>query len=252
MQPQFLEELEKKMDYKFKDPQLLLTALTHKSYAYQYGVESYERLEFLGDAILGFIIAQELYMDEKFPEGMSTRIRAALVCEDTLAELSREININKYARLGTSAECGGERNRKSILADMFEAHVAALYLEAGLEKTRDYVRKVYGGRIQEVITNGKFVDTDYKSRLQEKLQSKYGNVVYEVLALNGPVHNCEFTIAAVINKCRIGIGVSHSKKQAQQNAAKEALDKIKVIEERFKAEGIVPDPHTIVEELTNK
>lgn len=244
-----LEELEKTMGYTFKDSRLLKTALTHKSYAHQYGVESYERLEFLGDAILGLIIAQELYLDEKFPEGMSTRIRAALVCEDTLAELSREIKINQYARLGTSAECGGERNRKSILADMFEAHIAALYLEAGFEKTREYVLRSYGGRIKDVITNGHFVDVDYKSRLQEKLQSKYGNVVYEVVSVNGPVHNCEFTIAAAINGRRIGIGVSNSKKQAQQNAAHEALERIKVIEGRLLAEHITPEPKTILEEL---
>lgn len=249
MKTHSLDELEKTMGYTFKDRHLLKTALTHKSYAHQYGVESYERLEFLGDAILGLIIAQELYLDEKFPEGMSTRIRAALVCEDTLAELSREIKINLYARLGTSAECSGERNRKSILADMFEAHIAALYLEAGFEKTREYVLKSYGGRIKDVITNGHFVDMDYKSRLQEKLQSKYGNVIYEVLSVNGPVHNCEFTVAAVINDKKIGVGVSNSKKQAQQNAARQALDKIKVIEDALAAEKISPEPQKILEEL---
>lgn len=249
MHKQAIGELEDLMKYKFKNPELLRTALTHKSYAHQYGAESYERLEFLGDAILGFIIAQELYIDEKFPEGMSTRIRAALVCEDTLAELSRELHINKYARLGTSAECGGERNRKSILADMFEAHVAALYLDAGLEETRKYVLRVYGNRINSVITNGNFIDNDYKSRLQEKLQSKYGNVVYEVVSLNGPVHNCEFTMAAVINGRRIGTGVSNSKKHAQQYAAREALEKIKLIEEKLESEGKAADSQSILEEL---
>lgn len=249
MKKQSLSELEARMNYNFKNPELLRTALTHKSYAHQYGVESYERLEFLGDAILGFIIAQELYLNEKFPEGLSTRIRAALVCEDALAELAREININKYARLGTSAECGGERNRKSILADMFEAHIAALYLDAGLEETRKYVISVYGSRINTVITDGNFVDTDYKSRLQEKIQSKYGNVAYEVVSAKGPVHNCEFTIDAVINGKTIGTGISNSKKQAQQNAAHEALRKIKLIENELEADGIASDAHTILERL---
>lgn len=247
MKPQSLEELERKMGYTFKNPKLLKTALTHKSYAHQFGAESYERLEFLGDAILGLIIAQELYLDEKFPEGMSTRIRAALVCEDTLAELSREIQINQYARLGTSAESGGERNRKSILADMFEAHIAAMYLEAGFEETRKYVLKAYGNRIKDVITNGHFIDQDYKSRLQEKLQSKYGNVIYEVVSINGPVHNCEFTIAATINGHRLGIGVSNSKKQAQQNAAHEALEMVKGIEDKLVKQNIAPEPHRILE-----
>lgn len=242
------DELELRMGHRFNDPELLRTALTHKSYAHQYGVESYERLEFLGDAILGFIIAQELYLDEKFPEGMATRIRAALVCEDTLAELSRELNINKYVRLGTSAEYGGERERKSILADMFEAHVAALYLEAGMEETRKYVISVYGDRLSKA-TEGNFVDTDYKSRLQEKLQSKLGNVVYNVISEVGPVHNCEFTVAAVINGRQLGVGISNSKKQAQQNAAHEALKKISVVEKTIIDRGEKPDIQHILEEL---
>lgn len=241
--------LEKRMGYSFRDPQLLRTALTHKSYAHQFGVESYERLEFLGDAILGLIIAQELYLDKKFPEGMSTRIRAALVCEDTLAELSFQIGIDEFAFLGTGAENCGERHRKSILADMFEAHVAALYLEAGLERTRTYVLGVYGDRIKNIITDGNFIDNDYKSRLQERLQSKGGNVTYKVIDAQGPVHDCTFTVAAVINDCHIGIGVSNSKKKAQQLAAKEALKRIDAIENRLREEGIKPDHDIILEEL---
>lgn len=247
-----LSELERKMNYTFKNPELLRTALTHKSYAHQYGVESYERLEFLGDAILGFIIAQELYLDEKFPEGISTRIRAALVCEDALAELSRELHINRYARLGTSAESSGERNRKSILADMFEAHIAALYLDADMDTVRKYVIGVYGDRIQTVIKNGDFVDTDYKSRLQEKIQSKYGNVVYETVSMVGPIHNCEFTVSAVINNACIGTGVSNSKKHAQQMAAREALEKIKLVEDELISAGKAPDAHMLITELLKR
>lgn len=245
---QVFDELEMRMGHKFKNPALLRTALTHRSYAHQYNVESYERLEFLGDAILGFIIAQELYLNKNFPEGISTRIRAALVCEDTLAELSRELNINRYARLGTSAESGGERERKSILADMFEAHVAALYLDAGLETTRRYVLGVYGDRLDKAV-EGKLVDSDYKSRLQEKLQSKLGNVVYEVVSENGPIHNCEFTVAAVINGHRLGTGVSNSKKQAQQSAAHEALNKVEALEKSFAERGEKLDTQTLLEEL---
>ena len=241
--------LEKRMGYSFKNPQLLRTALTHRSYSHQFNVESYERLEFLGDAILGLIIAQELYLDRKFPEGMSTRIRAALVCEDTLAELSVQIGIDEFALLGTGAESCGERHRKSILADMFEAHVAALYLEAGLERTRSYVLGVYGDRVKNIIADGHFIDTDYKSRLQERLQSKGGNVTYEVVDEVGPVHDCTFTMAAVINGCRIGTGVSNSKKKAQQFAAREALDRIAAIEERQLEKGITPNHETILAEL---
>lgn len=249
MKERDINQLEKHMGYSFRNPQLLRTALTHKSYAHQFGVESYERLEFLGDAILGLIIAQELYLDKKFPEGMSTRIRAALVCEDTLAELSFQIGIDEFALLGTGAENCGERHRKSILADMFEAHIAALYLEIGLERTREYVLGVYGDRIKNIITEGRFVDNDYKSRLQERLQSKGGNVIYEVVDEQGPVHDCTFTIAAAINGCRIGTGVSNSKKKAQQLAAKEALNRIEIIEKQQRENGINPDHNSILAEL---
>ncbi len=238
--------LEKRMGYDFAEPKLLLTALTHSSYAHQFGVESYERLEFLGDAILGLIIAQELYLDKKFPEGISTRIRAALVCEDTLAELAAEIGIDEFARLGTGAESCGERRRKSILADMFEAHLAALYLETGLDFTRGYVLRVYGDRIKNITEGGHFVDNDYKSRLQEKLQSKGGNVTYEVVDERGPVHDCVFTVAAVINGRRIGQGISNSKKKAQQLAAFEAMRKIETIEKDLKKRGVSPDHDAII------
>ena len=241
--------LERRMGFSFADSELLRTALTHSSYAHQYGVESYERLEFLGDAILGFIIAQELYLDKKFPEGVPTRIRAALVCEDTLAQLAVEIGIDEFARLGTGAESCGERRRKSILADMFEAHLAALYLEAGLERAREYVLKVYGDRIKNILTDGNFVDKDYKSRLQEKLQSKGGNVTYEVVDENGPVHDCIFTVDAVINGFRLGEGVSKSKKKAQQLAAKAALQKVEAVEKALADAGKTVSHKSVMEAL---
>ncbi len=244
-----IERLERRMGYTFRDHQLLRTALTHTSYAHQFGVESYERLEFLGDAILGFIIAQELYLDKKFPEGMSTRIRAALVCEDTLAELSAQIGIDEFALIGTGAENCGERHRKSIMADMFEAHVAAMYLDAGLEQTRGYVLKVYGDRIKNMITEGHFIDHDYKSRLQEKIQGKDRNVTYEVINEVGPVHDCVFTVAAAIEGKYIGTGVSNSKKKAQQLAARAAMEKIKRIEEELYDRGENPDSENILREL---
>ena len=244
-----IQQLERRMDFRFKNHQLLRTALTHTSYAHQFGVESYERLEFLGDAILGFIIAQELYLDKKFPEGMSTRIRAALVCEDTLAQLAGEIGIDEFALLGTGAENCGERHRKSILADMFEAHVAALYLEAGMERTRSYVLGVYGDRIKNIITEGHFIDSDYKSRLQERLQSKGRNVTYEVVSEEGPIHDCVFTVAAVIDGRAIGEGVSNSKKKAQQLAAHAALERIAAVEKSRMERGLPTDNDSILREL---
>lgn len=244
-----IELLEKQMGHSFRDRELLRTALTHSSYAHQFRVESYERLEFLGDAILGFIIAQELYLDKKFPEGMSTRIRAALVCEDTLAELSFRIGIDRFALLGTGAENCGERRRKSILADMFEAHVAALYLDAGMDAARDYVLRVYGDRIKNVITEGHFVDTDYKSRLQEMFQSKVRNVSYIVVNEEGPVHDCIFTVDAVIDGAPVGEGISNSKKKAQQLAAKNAMEKIAAIKKRREEQGLAVDNGSLLREL---
>ena len=222
-----ITEFQKNIGYFFKNPQLLQTAFTHTSYSNEHNIESYERLEFLGDGIVNMVVAEYLYMNSSgLSEGEMSRLRSSLVCEKALSELATEIGIEKYMLLGHGAELSGDRKKPSILADMFEAHVAALYLDAGFENARDYVISLYGNRIDKAIANGGFVD--YKTQLQEKLQ-KNGSceIVYEQVSAVGPVHHCLFEIQVVADGKVLGSGQAYSKKEAQQLAARTALEKLK-------------------------
>lgn len=222
-----INEFQKKIGYFFKNPQLLQTAFTHTSYANEKGTKSYERLEFLGDAIVDFLVAEYLFSKyENLDEGMMSRLRAALVCESALAALASEISINECMLLGNGAELSGDRNRPSILADMFEAHIAAMYLDAGLDNTRDYLLSVYADKIDNAVENGKIVD--YKTMLQEKLQENGAcNIVYELVSAEGPVHHCLFNMQVVADGKVLGKGSAYSKKQAQQSAAEDAVNNLK-------------------------
>ena len=218
-------DFQKKIGYLFKKPELLKEAFTHSSYANENEKKSYERLEFLGDAIVDFIIGEYLYTNyPDMKEGTMSRVRASLVCEKALSELSVKLDIGECMLLGNGAENSGERNRASILSDMFEAHIAAMYLDAGFEKTRDYVIAVYGEAIDRAAT-GKTLD--YKTALQEKLQ-KNGpcDIVYKEISAKGPVHRCLFTVQVVADGKIMGEGSAYSKKEAQQIAAQDALSKI--------------------------
>lgn len=221
-----INKFQKNIGYFFKKPELLQTAFTHTSYANEKGTSSYERLEFLGDAIVDFLVAEYLFANYKdLDEGMMSRLRASLVCEGALAELSLELNINECMLLGNGAENAGERNRPSILADMFEAHIAAMYLDAGLDNTRDYLLSVYKDKIDKAAKAGKIID--YKTMLQEKLQEKGPcNISYEIISSEGPVHHCLFNIRVVADGKELGRGSAYSKKQAQQAAAEEALNNL--------------------------
>ena len=221
-----INQFQKNIGYFFKNSQLLKTAFTHTSYANEHGIESYERLEFLGDAIVDFLVGEYLFYN--FPginEGMMTRIRAALVCEKTLSELATEIGIGECMLLGNGAELCGDRTRPSILADMFEAHIAAMYLDAGIDNTREYLRSLYKGRIEKAAKSGQVID--YKTKLQEKLQEKGAcNIVYEIISSDGPIHHCLFEMQVVANGKILGKGSAYSKKEAQQRAAEDALNKL--------------------------
>ncbi len=224
-----INEFQKKTGYFFKDEGLLKAAFTHTSYANENNIRSYERLEFLGDAIVDMIVAEALFNNyPDIDEGNMSRIRAALVCEKSLAELAREIGINECMMLGHGAEMSGYRENASILSDMFEALVAAIYLDAGFNNARDYVIAVFADRIDKAVKSGDVVD--YKTRLQETLQ-KNGkcNIVYELLEADGPVHHCLFTIRVLADAKPLGCGQAYSKKEAQQLAAKEALEKLENI-----------------------
>ena len=214
-----LLDFQKKTGYIYKNPNLLETAFTHPSYANEHGLESYERLEYLGDAIVDFIVGEYLFLNHsELNEGDMSRIRALLVCEKALGELAVKLDIGKYIRLGKGAEQSGDRSRPSVLSDVFEAHIAAMYLDNGLERTREYLLSIYGSAIEDAATSKAI---DYKTMLQEKLQ-KNGpcHIEYELVSADGPIHNCLFTFRVLCNDKELGRGEALSKKQAQQLAAK--------------------------------
>lgn len=221
-----IKHFQKKIGYFFKNPELLQTAFTHTSYANEHNIQSYERLEFLGDAIVDFLVGE--YLFNNFPdldEGMMSRVRASLVCEKALSELAGKLGIDKCMLLGNGAENSGDRNRPSILSDMFEAHIAAMYLDAGIDNARDYLYSVYGEKIDEAVKNGQIID--YKTKLQETLQ-KDGpcSISYELINADGPVHHCLFEMQVIANGKILGQGSAYNKKEAQQRAAEDALNKI--------------------------
>ena len=222
-----INQFQKKIGYFFKNPELLKTAFTHTSYANEHNIKSYERLEFLGDAIVDFLVGE--YLFNNFPEldeGMMSRVRASLVCEKALSELAGKLEIDECMLLGNGAENSGDRNRPSILSDMFEAHIAAMYLDAGIDNTRDYLYSIYGKKIGEAVKSGQVID--YKTKLQEKLQENGPcNISYELISAEGPVHHCLFKMQVVADGKILGQGSAYNKKEAQQKAAENALNKLR-------------------------
>ncbi len=221
-----LNELEKVLDYRFKNPAHLRLALTHSSYANElrsHKAEYNERLEFLGDSVLGVIISEYVYKkNPDFKEGELTKTRSKIVCESTLAEVASEIELGEYMLFGKGEALTGGRTRRSILADAFEALIAALYLDGGFEVVRPIIFKLMGEQI-DLAEKGLIVD-DYKTHLQEVVQMKKDNrIKYELLDEKGPDHRKSFRTAVKINTVVIGIGEGRSKKESEQEAAKMAL-----------------------------
>lgn len=220
-----MKELEEKLGYSFKDRELMLTALTHSSYANekQGGQSSYERLEFLGDSILGIITADFLFHHPlNLPEGRMTRLRAELVCEVSLHRLALELGLGQYMRLGKGEEHSGGRERPSILADMVEALIAAIYLDSGIEQARAFVVSKLLSRAD--IGEGRRVK-DYKTQLQEYVQRlKNQSISYVMTGESGPDHNKLFTFCVYINGNPMGEGSGRTKKEAEQMAACRALE----------------------------
>lgn len=216
--------LEEKLGYHFKDPNLLLHALTHSSYANEHrgsGLTSNERLEFLGDSVLGMVVADYLFHTHpNMPEGELTRTRAALVREGSLHEVARSLNLGKYLRLGKGEDAGGGRNRASILADATEAMLAAVYLDGGLQPVCAIIQKFILDKEQE-----KTVDRDYKTALQERVQRTPGQAVtYQLVDELGPDHARVFVMEVSVAGKAVGQGRGRSKKEAEQLAAKAALE----------------------------
>ena len=218
-----MESLEKKLGYRFQDREKLNEALNHSSYANEHrgSLGSNERLEFLGDSVLGFVSAEYLYQSHPdLPEGDLTRMRAALVCEQSLYEVAKELGLGSYLKLGRGEEAGGGRQQQSILADAVEAVFAAVYLDGGIEQVRELIIRVLLSRAPAAEER-----KDYKTTLQEVVQRRSGqSLTYHMVSQSGPDHNKTFLFEVRLNDQPVGQGRGHSKKEAEQAAARDALE----------------------------
>jgi ribonuclease III len=224
-----LDLLQEKTGIAFHDPSLLRLALVHSSYINENpgaSVSSNERLEFVGDAVLGLVIAEELY--HNFPEsseGQLTRLRSALVRREVLAAIARRIDLGEYLLLGKGEIAGGGTTRLVNLAGALEAFIASVYFDQGLEIARDFILKLFGPDIYKLAHQG--ADTDYKSLLQEIVQSRTQlTPSYHVIESSGPDHDRQFTVEVKAGKATLGRGVGKSKKAAEIEAARLALENL--------------------------
>lgn len=221
-----MREFEQLLGYKFKDRELLLTAITHSSFANEKRCDSYERLEFLGDSILGLIVSDYLYKNlKKEDEGELSKIRSSLVCEDSLAEVADKLNISEHLRLGRGTELEGGRRRKSITSDVVEAVIAAIYLDSDFETAKKCVLNLLGDKLKSGL-RGEYYH-DFKTMLQEKLQKRSHTVAtYKLISEEGPAHNKFFKVMVMSDGKELAQGGGISKKDAEQDAAKKALIKM--------------------------
>ena len=222
-----MDTLEEKLGYTFQDRSLLEQALTHSSCANESRgkLQSNERLEFLGDSILGMVVADHLYRNHPdLPEGDLTRTRAALVCEESLVEAAQMLNLGAHLRLGKGEEAGGGRHRPSIQADAVEAVLAAVYLDGGIGSARKIIQKYILSREVAGLTKPR----DYKTALQELVQRESDQVLkYQLVGEEGPDHDKRFFVEVTLNGTTIGSGSGRTKKEAEQAAAHAALEALK-------------------------
>ena len=219
-----MEAFEKKLNYTFKNKELLETALTHSSYANEQrgGAVCNERLEFLGDSVLSIIVSDYLYNNFSLPEGRLTKLRASLVCEKTLCRFSRSLQVGQFLKLGRGERATGGADRDSLLADAFEAILAAIYLDGGMEPAKKHVMSFVLEELRH-MEHENF--KDYKTELQEVIQrNPEENLHYVLTGQSGPDHNKQFTVEVRLNSNVIGVGTGHSKKAAEQAAACKALE----------------------------
>lgn len=222
-----LKNIQNIINYYFNDIKLLNTSLTHSSYANENKMsnnENNERLEFLGDVVVNLIVSEYLYKRfNELPEGELTKKRAAVVCESSLAFAARKIVLGDYLLLGKGEETTGGRNRESILADAFEALTGAIYIDEGLNSTREFLLGMFEQEVIYALSKGNLF-IDYKTELQEMLQKKTkSKIEYEVEKEVGPDHNKKFYMNVIVESKVIGSGMGRNKKEAEQMAAKEAL-----------------------------
>ena len=219
-----ISKFENIISYNFKNKQYILEALTHSSYSNENKSYAFnERLEFLGDSVLGIIISDYLFKNEtELPEGELTKLRANIVCEESLSEVSKKIELGTHMLLGKGEEATGGRERVSILADAVEAVIAAIYLDGGIENARKFVLTQMDEIIQDSIKGRIF--RDYKTHLQEVIQSQgETNIIYDLVEEIGPDHNKKFVMQVKLNDEVLGTGEGKRKKEAEQSAAKQAL-----------------------------
>ena len=220
-----IKDLEAAIGYKFKNITLLQNALTHSSYANEYfrdSLKSNERLEFLGDSVLGMVVAEHLY--KTFPdrlEGDLTRMRADMVCEASLAKIAERIDLGQYLLLGHGEEQSGGRNRPSILADAVESVLAACFLDGGMEAARRFIETF----VLCNVPQSRLRNVDYKTALQELVQQKKNQQIsYQLVGESGPDHNKSFCVEVTLNGTVVGSGTGSSKKRAEQDAARIAME----------------------------
>ena len=220
-----INKLEEAIGYRFKDITLLQNALTHSSYAnerWHDSLKSNERLEFLGDSLLGMVVAAYLYMAfPDRPEGELTRMRADMVCEQALAQIAVQLNLGEHLMLGNGEEQGGGRTRASILADAVESVIAACFLDGGVDASKEFIKRF-------VLCNvpvTRLHNADYKTALQERVQQKKNQTLsYALVGESGPDHDKRFTVAVSLNGKVVGEGIGSSKKRAEQEAARAAIE----------------------------
>lgn len=223
-----ITELEKKLGYTFKDKQLLLKALSHSSFSNELKsknikTECNERLEFFGDSVLSLTVSEYLYKNyPELPEGELSKVRAATVCEKALAKFAREIELGKHLFLGHGEEITHGRERPSILADAFEAILAAMFIDGGIDPIKAFLLPFASKEITLTLERGN--TKDYKTMLQQFVQQEQGDVLeYRLINEWGPAHERTFETEAYLNNNAIGKGIGKSKRESEQNAAKEAL-----------------------------
>ena len=222
-----LDRLEQRLGYRFSDRSVLVRALTHSSFSGAPGrgpADDYERLEFLGDTLLGFIVSEWLWRDDpEAPEGILSRRKQTVVRASTLARVARQLEVGEAMRLGHGEQLTGGRNKPSLLADSFEALLGAVYIDGGLRQARAFVRRHLGEQLR--ATRGtRWVPEDSKTRLQEAIQARLKRTpVYRVIGESGPPHRPQFEAAVFVGRKRLASGKGSSRKEAEQRAAREAL-----------------------------
>ena len=219
-----MEELFKMLEIKPNNKEIYEEAFVHTSYSYENNLPySYEKLEFLGDAIVDLVVSDYLYKNKDLDEGEMTKIRASYVCENALYEYSNDLGFSKYLKLGNGEINSGGLHKKAILSDIFEALMGAIYIDQGFEKVKDVALKIIVPYIED---DNILLFNDYKSELQEVVQDVQKNLVYTLISEEGPAHDRTFKVNVSIDDIVYGEGEGHSKKEAEQEAAKNALKKL--------------------------